>query len=84
MCSSDLAHGRIAFAADGSGTRVTWTDDGTLPIMGGYFRGFIEKMLSKNFEKGLEGLKALVERQPLPQPLPPPSSLENLNVPDAG
>lgn len=78
------AHGRFSFTADGAGTKVTWTDDGTLPIMGGYFRGSIEDMLGKNFEKGLEGLKALVERQPLPQPLPPPSSLENLAVPDAG
>ena len=78
------AHGRLAFTAEAAGTRVTWTDDGTLPLMGGYFRGFIEKMLARNFEKGLAGLKALVEEQPPPQPLPPPSSLGNLSVPDAG
>lgn len=78
------ARGRLAFTPDGQGTRVTWTDDGTLPVMGGYFRGMIEQMLGTNFEKGLEGLKALVERQPPPQPLPPPSSLERLGAPDAG
>lgn len=78
------AKGRLSFVAQGNGTTVTWVDDGTLPPMGGYFRPAVEEMLGTNFEKGLKGLKALVEKQPAPQPLPPPSSLENLVVPDAG
>lgn len=78
------ARGRLSFTVEGPGTRVVWVDEGTLPPMGGFFRGYLEGMLGENFEKGLSGLKALVEKQPPPQPLPPPSSLEHLGEPDAG
>lgn len=78
------ASGRFAFLVEGNHTKVTWTDEGQLPPMGGFFRPALEQMLGTNFEKGLKGLKALVEKQPVPQPLPPPSSLENLALPDAG
>lgn len=78
------AHGGLRFTADGTGTRVTWTDDGTLPPMGGFFRENLEHMLGEHFEKGLGALKAVVEKQPPPQPLPPPSSLEALTPKDAG
>lgn len=78
------AHSRLSLRPDGSGTIVTWTDAGTLPPMGGYFREQLERQLGAHFEQGLAALKTLVEKQPPPQPLPPPSSLENLNVPDGG
>lgn len=78
------ANARFSFVVEGNQTKVTWTDEGKLPPMGGFFRPAVEEMLAANFEKGLAGLKAVVEKQPAPQPLPPPSSLENLVVPDAG
>jgi hypothetical protein len=78
------ARGRFSFKPDGQGTLVTWTDEGTLPPMGGYFRENLEVMLGGHFEKGLAALKALVEKQPPPQPKPLPSSLEGLSAPDAG
>lgn len=78
------AHARLSLRRDGAATIVTWTDDGTLPPMGGFFREQLEHQLGAHFEQGLGALKTLVEKQPPPQPLPPPSSLENLNLPDAG
>lgn len=78
------ARGRLAFTPDGQGTTVTWSDDGTLPPMGGFFRENLEAMLGAHFEKGLSALKSVVEQQPPPQPPPLPSSLEGLAVPDAG
>lgn len=78
------AHARLSLRRDGNATIVTWTDDGTLPPMGGFFREQLEHQLGAHFEQGLGALKTLVEKQPPPQPLPPPSSLENLNLPDAG
>lgn len=77
------ARSRFSFVPDGQGTTVTWSDDGTLPPMGGFFRENLEVMLGGHFEKGLAALKALVERQPPPQPLPLPSSLDALS-PDGG
>ncbi|MBM4782492.1 MAG: SRPBCC family protein [Archangiaceae bacterium] len=78
------AHSRLSLRPDGPATIVTWSDDGTLPPMGGFFREQLEHQLGAHFEQGLAALKTLVEKQPAPQPLPPPSSLENLNLPDAG
>lgn len=57
------AHGSLIFAAEGSGTRVTWTDTGTLPpVLGGYFVGQINEMLNSHFQIGLEKLKAAAEK----------------------
>lgn len=56
------AHGSITWAAQGDQTVVTWRDEGTLPpLIGGFFRGYIEEMLRGHFDKGLEGLKAEAE-----------------------
>ncbi|MCA3015289.1 MAG: SRPBCC family protein [Myxococcaceae bacterium] len=65
----------LAFTPEGAGTRVTWTERGSLPPLGGFFRGRVEARLSNQLERGLVALKALVEREPPPRPLPPPSSL---------
>ncbi|MBL8924162.1 MAG: SRPBCC family protein [Myxococcaceae bacterium] len=78
------ARGRLSFVPDGQGTTVTWSDQGTLPPMGGFFRENLEAMLGGHFEKGLSALKVLAEKQPPPQPLPLPSSLEGLAPADAG
>lgn len=82
------ARSTFAFTVNGSATTVKWTDEGTLPIvLGGYFKGFIEDMLSENFAKGLLKLKAVVEALPPPaQPAPPPAPVDPVDggVPDAG
>lgn len=79
------ARARLAFTPlDAQRTRVTWTDDGTLPPMGGFFRDLVEASLGGHFETGLATLKRVVEAQPPPVQLPPPSSLEPLLAPDAG
>jgi hypothetical protein len=73
------AQGRFVYTREGDATKVTWTDEGDLPpIIGGYFRGMIEKMLADNFSRGLEKLKGLVEA------LPPPAPPAPLPVEDAG
>ncbi|MBL8914216.1 MAG: SRPBCC family protein [Archangium sp.] len=56
------AHARIAYAAEGDGTRVTWTDEGTLPPMSGLFRGSVETELGAHFDAGLAKLKQLAEQ----------------------
>lgn len=62
------AHGSLTFAPDGAGTKVTWRDEGTLPpVIGGYFRGYIEGMLGDHFAKGLQKLKGQVEKGAPPE-----------------
>jgi Polyketide cyclase / dehydrase and lipid transport len=57
------AQGALTYAPEGTGTRVTWTDTGTLPpVIGGYFVGQINDMLGGHFQVGLERLKALAEK----------------------
>ena len=57
------AHSALVFTAAEGKTTVTWTDEGTLPpVIGGYFRGFIESMLIEHFDVGLKNLKALAEK----------------------
>lgn len=64
----------FTFTANGTGTVVKWVDEGTLPpVMGGYFKGMIEEMLSDNFAKGLVKLKGVVEALPAPAAPPPPA-----------
>lgn len=59
--------GDIAFAREGGGTRVTWTDKSAMGMgpLGGWMKvflgGMIEKEQGGNQEKGLEGLKRRVE-----------------------
>jgi len=58
------AHGSIVYAAVDGGTKLTWTDDGKLPpIVGGYFRSMLQGYLKTHFDKGLETLKRLVDKE---------------------
>lgn len=53
----------------GQGTRVTWRDEGRLPLpFGGYFRGTLEETLSSMLEESLGRLKELAEQQPPTRP----------------
>lgn len=74
------AHSRFTFTRVDDGTRIEWTDDGTLPLLGGYFLGSMEEQLNARLAKGLAGLKAAVEALPPPAPPPVPSSLETLDA----
>jgi hypothetical protein len=72
------AQGRFLYTRVGNATKVTWVDEGDLPpVLGGYFRGMLERKLAANFSKGLAKLKRLVEALP-----PPPS--ENTRTPEVG
>jgi effector-binding domain-containing protein len=60
------ATAQFAFAAEGSGTRVTWsldTDNGAGPI-GRYFGLMMDRFVGPDYEKGLANLKALAESLP--------------------
>lgn len=58
------AKGSITWTTQGGGTQITWVDEGKLPpVIGGYFGGFIEKMLAENFQTGLTKLKTLAEQR---------------------
>jgi hypothetical protein len=81
LASEDVnARQRFTFVPEGDGTRVTWVDEGTLPRLGGFFTSSVEARLSRQLEVGLSNLKAVVEREPAPRPLPPASSLEGLDA----
>lgn len=59
-------YGDISFepAGSGGGTRVVWTGQGDLPWPHWRWLGLVlDSMLGGDFESGLVGLKALVERQ---------------------
>lgn len=56
------AHLRLSWAPEGSGTRVTWLDEGTMPpLPGGLFRGVVERRLGATIKASLERLKQQVE-----------------------
>jgi hypothetical protein len=58
------AKGALTWTREGEATRVKWVDEGTLPpVIGGYFVGFINKMLAENFQTGLKNLKAVAEKR---------------------
>ncbi|MBN1203933.1 MAG: SRPBCC family protein [Myxococcaceae bacterium] len=58
------ARGSITWTRQGQGLQVKWVDEGTLPpVIGGYFVGMIEKMLSEHFQTGLKNLKAAAEKR---------------------
>ncbi len=81
------AVGRIRYAPEGTSTRVTWTDQGTLPAAaGGFFRGRVERSLGLDMERGLAKLKAQVEAlpKPPPEPEPLPEASDAGTEPDAG
>lgn len=55
--------GTITLTADGTSTKVLWTDDGVAPpVVGGLLKGMLQKSLGAQFEKNLEQLKALAEK----------------------
>lgn len=74
------AHGRIAYTPEGQGTRVTWTDEGTLPVMGGLFRAAHEERLSAHLRRSLATLAQKVDAMPPP---PAPRAVEVVPM-DAG
>lgn len=56
------SHASLRFTVEGGKTRVTWTDEGTLPpLVGGLFRGTVEQKLSVHLATSLERLKSLLE-----------------------
>lgn len=55
------AHAELRLVPTAEGTRVTWVDEGELPLLGGWFRGRVEARLGRSFEAGLGRLKALAE-----------------------
>ncbi len=58
------AKGSLTWTREGEATKVKWVDSGTLPpVIGGYFVGFFNKMLSENFQTGLQNLKAVAEKR---------------------
>lgn len=71
-----VMHGRISFEPAGSGTRVTWVDEGDLggnPLMH-YLRFPLQSRLGRDLEQALAQLKKQVEASPLPvQPKPEPT-----------
>jgi len=74
------AHSSFVYRSEGAGTRVTWVDEGTLPVMlGGYFRSSVERQLGTYFQQGLDSLKQRVEALP-PEAAPDPGRVR----PDAG
>jgi hypothetical protein len=72
------ARGALRFSVEPEGTRVTWRDEGTLPLGAGLFRGMVETRLGEHFEASLEKLRRTVEA--LPEPVPPAA----VGLPDAG
>lgn len=66
------ATGRLSYAREGASTRVTWTDEGTLPSSaGGFYRGQVERAIGADLERALAKLKATVEALPLAVEAPP-------------
>ena len=56
--------GELSFAADGTGTKVTWTNEGEFgnnPFVR-YFGLMMDGMVGKDFDGGLKNLKAIVEK----------------------
>ena len=57
----------LTFAPEGTGTKVTWSIDGQSNFMAKameLFGGNMDKMMGPDFERGLAGLKSLVEASP--------------------
>lgn len=69
------SHASVRFERNGDGTKVTWTDEGSLPpVLGAYLRATVEERLGAGLEASLAKLKAKVEALP-----PAPAG-----TPDAG
>jgi hypothetical protein len=56
------SHASLSFTVVDGKTRVTWIDEGTLPpLVGGFFRGTVERKLGVHLAASLEKLKSLLE-----------------------
>lgn len=60
----------FALAPEGGGTRVTWTMQGNHNFMSKVMSIFMsmDRMVGRDFERGLANLKAVAETEPAPQP----------------
>ena len=83
-----LVHGRISFAPEGQGTRVTWVDEGGVGgnPLARYLVPLIRSRLGGYLEAGLAGLAKRVESSPLPasappEPAPAPVPVEQAEAP---
>lgn len=56
------ANGTITFEEVDDGTKVTWVDTGEMGFVGRLMIPMIEESIAEEFQKGLEGLKASVEK----------------------
>ncbi len=56
--------GTMTVAAEAAGTRLVWTDAGDLGMnpMNRWFGLFLDKLIGKDFERGLANLKRLLEK----------------------
>lgn len=63
----------FSFAPEGQGTKVTWTMHGPSNFISKFFvmTGMMDKMMGKDFDEGLAGLKALAEK---PAPVAAPAA----------
>lgn len=77
------ARATLRYAREGNQTRVTWVDEGTLPVVvGGFFRGVVEERLAAHLATSLGKLKGVVEAaEPVPVAPVVPAVLD---APDAG
>jgi Polyketide cyclase / dehydrase and lipid transport len=62
------AHASLTLTPEAGGTRVTWVDEGELPLLGGYFRPRVEARLATHLEASLGRLKTVVEGGPADRP----------------
>lgn len=69
------AHGSLTYEVTPAGTVVIWRDAGDLPpVVGGFFRGAIHKMLRDHFGRSLAQLKGLIESETAAQGAVPAAS----------
>jgi len=76
----------LALAAEGEGTKVTWsfaTDLGSNPLKR-YFGLKMDDWIGAEYDKGLANLKKLVEAQPLPEPEKPVTEQPAAGQPASG
>lgn len=68
-------------SADENTTQVTWTDEMELDYPVGRLSAiFIQPLMEEQFDKGLQNLKRLVEKEPEERPALPPPSVTNDSV----
>ncbi|MHC4841464.1 MAG: SRPBCC family protein [Planctomycetota bacterium] len=57
------AYGSVTFTEKDGKTLVVWEDEGDLPpVIGGYFREYINEQLSTHYDKSLDRLKQELEK----------------------